>query len=212
MILEGLRTAFPEHAITSEEAGADPGAPGMRWIVDPLDGTTNFSRHNPNFSVSIAAVEDGEPVVGVIYDPLRDYCFKAVRGEGASFNEEPLATSGREALEGVMLSADWPRQPELRAELWALVSELMPRVRTLRCLGSAALNMVYVATGWFDLYLARQVSAWDQAAAVLLVREAGGAVGTVSGAPWTPAVPDPLLAATPELLVAVRRVQAGRAS
>jgi myo-inositol-1(or 4)-monophosphatase len=200
LILGRLREVFPDHALTSEEAGAESRETQVRWLVDPLDGTTNFSRNNPNFGVSIAAVEGNEPLVGVVYDPLRDLCFAARRGDGATLNGDPLRTSGMTRLERMIFSADWPRERPRRSAAWALAGTLISEARTLRCLGSAALNMAYVAAGWFDLYMGLQLSPWDQAAAALLVREAGGAVGTVSGAPWTPDAPDPLMAATPALL------------
>ncbi len=147
LILNRLRAAFPDHAITSEEAGADTGDARVRWLIDPLDGTTNFAHHNPNFCVSIAAAENGYPVVGVIYDPLRDELFAARRGGGATLNGAPLRTSGVLTLDAATFSADWPRDPVLRAELWRRAGTLLPLARTLRCLGSAALNMVYVAAG-----------------------------------------------------------------
>ncbi len=206
LILSRLRAAFPDHAITSEEAGADAGDARVRWLIDPLDGTTNFAHHNPNFCVSIAAAENGRPVVGVIYDPLRDELFAARRGGGATFNGAPLRTSGATALDTVTFSADWPREPALRADMWRRAGTLLPLVRTLRCLGSAALNMVYVAAGRLDLYMARTLSPWDQGAAALIVQEAGGVLGTLAGVPWTLARPDPVAAATPALLAAFHAV------
>ncbi|MGC9357817.1 MAG: inositol monophosphatase family protein, partial [Anaerolineae bacterium] len=152
LILGRLHDAFPEHATTSEEAGAEGRQTRIRWLVDPLDGTTNFSRNNPNFGVSIAAVADDEPLVGVVYDPLREICFAAYRGGGATLNGEPIHTSRVKHLERVVCSADWPRDPQRRSSAWALAGELISEARTLRCLGSAALNMAYVAAGWFDLY------------------------------------------------------------
>jgi myo-inositol-1(or 4)-monophosphatase len=199
LILGGLRKTYPDHAITSEEAGADVGTQQVRWLVDPLDGTTNFAHHNPNFCVSIAALRGNEPEVGVIYDPLREHLFTAVRGGGATFNDAPLRTSGLKELEDALFAVDWPRTPELREELGELVALALAHTRTQRNLGSAALNMAYVAAGWLDLYFAAQLSAWDQGAAVLMVREAGGGVGTLSGAPWKPGSFDPLLASTPQL-------------
>ncbi len=209
IIVGRLRELFPTHAITSEEAGADPSGSPVRWLIDPLDGTTNFSRNNPNFCISIAAISDAEPVAGVIYDPLRDHAFSAWRGGGAKLNGEPCQTSGITTLGEAIFAADWPRDPQLRTEHWQRVTQLLDSARTLRCLGSAALNMAYVAAGWFDLYLARQLSAWDQTAAALIVREAGGAVGTLSGAPWHPDAPDPVMAATPELLAEFKLLLAG---
>ncbi|MEA3310528.1 MAG: inositol monophosphatase family protein [Chloroflexota bacterium] len=207
IILGRLRELFPTHAITSEEAGADQENRQVRWLIDPLDGTTNFSRNNPNFCISIAAISDGEPVVGVVYDPLREQLFSARRGGGATLNGESCRTSGLTNLADAVFAADWPRDPQLRAEHWQQVTQLMSSARTLRGLGSAALNIVYVASGWFDLYLARRLSAWDQTAAALIVCAAGGAAGTLSGAPWNPYVLDPVLAATPELLAEFQRQQ-----
>ncbi|HEY88348.1 MAG TPA: inositol monophosphatase [Thermoflexia bacterium] len=208
IIMGRLREFFPTHAITSEEAGADPRGVQVRWLIDPLDGTTNFSRNNPNFCISIAAISGAEPVVGVIYDPLRDHIFSAWRGGGAMLNGELFQTSGRTNLAEAVFATDWPRDPQLRATHWQRVTQLLDSARTLRCLGSAALNMAYVASGWFDLYLAQRLSAWDQTAAALIVREAGGAVGTLSGAPWQPYAPDSVMAATPELLAEFKQLLA----
>jgi myo-inositol-1(or 4)-monophosphatase len=204
IVLRGLREAFPDHTITSEEAGKDVGHDRVRWFVDPLDGTTNFSRNNPNFSVSMAALVEGVPTIGVVYDPLREHCFAAHRGSGATLNGEPIETSGCTEIETMVFSTDWPRDDARRRQHIALIKRMLIAGRTLRCLGSAALNMAYVAAGWFDLYVAPHLSAWDQAAAVLLVQEAGGATATLSGGPWTAESRDPLLASTPRLIANLR--------
>ncbi len=204
VIIQGLRDAYPEHAITSEEAGPDVSGYQIHWFIDPVDGTTNFSRNNPNFSVSIAALDQGEPVVGVVYDPLRDHCFAARYDGGATLNDAPLHVSGRTEIAEMVFATDWPRNYERRKRHAAQISRVLVEARTLRCLGSAALNMAYVAAGWFDLFVASHLSAWDQAAALLLVREAGGDVQTLSGDAWTPESPDPLVGATPALVDAFR--------
>ncbi len=202
LILTRLRAAFPDHTITSEEAGADIQETSARWYVDPLDGTTNFAHDNPNFCVSIAATQEGIPVVGVIYDPLRDFLFAATRDGGATLNNVPIHSSGVTALPEATFSADWPRQPQPRLELWARATKLMAEARTLRVLGAAALNMAYVAAGWFDLYLARALAPWDMAAGVLIAQEAGAVASTLNGSPWTLEHPDLVLAASPALLQA----------
>ncbi len=199
IILGQLRRAFPQHAITSEEEGASGAAP-VRWYVDPLDGTTNFSRDNPNFCIAIGAVEGDEPVVGVIHDPLRGQTFAACLGGGATLNGEPLHVSSVERVEEAILYVGFPRDPVLRRRMLGYVGELLPRVRALRALGSAALGMVYVAAGWVDVALHLSVKAWDHVAAAAIVREAGGIAATCSGAPWMPTAPDPLMVATPALL------------
>lgn len=206
IILGRLRAAFPDHAMTSEKAGAESatGTTSARWLVDPVDGTTNFSRNNPNFSTSIAAVHEGQVVVGVVLDPLRGHTFAARLGGGATLNGLPIHTSGVTVVDAAIFSVDTPRDPGQRREMWARVGALLPHARTMRALGSAALNMAYIAAGWTDLYLGLHLSPWDQAAAGLIVQEAGGAVATVAGAPWGPFCHDPIMAATPELLTALR--------
>lgn len=199
LILERVRAAFPDHAVTSEEAGADVGHATVRWLVDPLDGTTNFSRNNPNFSTSIAAVDGDQVAVGVVLDPLRGHVFAARKGGGATLDGVPIRVSEVTDLSGAIISIDSPREPALRRAMWEHVGQLLPHARTLRALGSAALNMVYIAAGWTDLYMNLHVYPWDHAAAGLIVREAGGYAGTVAGAPWTPFRRDPLIAATPAL-------------
>lgn len=198
-ILTHLRRAFPDHAMTSEEAGADSSDAQVHWLVDPLDGTTNFARNNPNFSTSIAAVEEGVPVVGVIVDPLRSHLFAATAGGGATLNGEPIQVSGTTKMASAVFAVDLPREPVLRTQMWEIVGRFLSRGHTVRALGSAALNMAYVAAGWVDGYFSVAMQPWDQAAAALLVCEAGGVVATVMGEPWTPYRPDPLMVASAEL-------------
>ncbi|MFP4396136.1 MAG: inositol monophosphatase family protein [Anaerolineales bacterium] len=215
LIVTRLRAALPQHAIITEEGEGDAAmaqAP-VYWLIDPIDGTTNFSRHNPNFSISMAAMaaiagkEDKRPVVGVIMEPLRDYCFTAYHGGGARLNGAPVRTSATTTLERAVFGSDIPRDSACREQHLALLNGLLVRARTVRVLGSAALGMAYVAAGWFDGYIHRHLHPWDQAAAALLVAEAGGVLATCSGAPWTVAAPDPLMAATPDLLAQIRAAQ-----
>jgi myo-inositol-1(or 4)-monophosphatase len=189
--------------MAEEQSDASP-SDGVQWLVDPLDGTTNFSRDNPNFSIAIAAVKDRIPVVGVVCDPLRSMTFAALKGGGATLNGEPIRTSGREALRDTVVGFDSPRDPARRRQMLARLGALYPRIRTVRALGSAALNMVYVAAGWTDAYFSLHMWPWDQTASALIVKEAGGVVTTVSGRTWTPFEPDPMMAATPALMTALR--------
>ncbi len=211
IVLDALHRAFPTHAIISEEAGGEAGEAHVRWYVDPIDGTTNFSRHSPNFCLSLAAVVDGEPVVGVVYDILRGHAFAARRGAGATLNGKPIHVAPTRRPEAMVFGIDWPREPAIRRRMWQRAGLLLEVGQTMRTLGSAALMMSYVAPGWIDLYLCGKLHPWDQAAAALIVREAGGVVGTLSGAPWEPTAPDPLIAATPELMEAVRDILAEEA-
>jgi myo-inositol-1(or 4)-monophosphatase len=208
LIVSRLRKAFPDHAVIAEESGGDTLDASVHWLVDPLDGTTNFSRNNPNFSVTLAAVEDRRrTVAGVVYDPVREHMFAASRGGGAQFNDRPIYSSGVSEIEQCVFSVDWPHDPGLREEMWLIVGNLLAHGRTLRALGSAALNMVYVAAGWLDFYVGMDLKPWDHAAAGLIVQEAGGVVETLSGTPMTPFVPDPLMAATPDLLQVFRELR-----
>jgi len=211
LIIEHLRKAFPDHAVTSEEAGAEISDAKVHWFVDPLDGTTNFSRNNPNFSTSIAAVEDGWPVVGVVVDPLREHVFAAWRGGGATLNGTPIHVSGVDAIAEAIFAVDSPREPQLRDAMWQRLGVLLRYGRTMRASGSAALNIAYVAVGWIDLYMHLSLKPWDQTAAALFVEEAGGALSTIAGAPWTPFSPDPLIASSAALLDAFHNLmsQAG---
>lgn len=208
LIVERLREAFPGHAIISEEAGDDGSDAEVRWLIDPLDGTINFSRQNPNFCTSIAAVHNGMPVVGVIVDPLRDQTFAAKRGGGATLNGEPLHVSGLIDMGDALLAFDTPRDEPARQRMWALVGLLMRYTCTVRASGSAALNMAYIGAGWLDFYLAIHLEPWDHAAAAVIVQEAGGAVATVSGEPWTPWRRDPIMASSPALIDVYRRLVA----
>ena len=122
--------------------------------------------------------------------------------ERATLNGAPIHTSAVTELEGAIFAVDTPREPALRREMWTRVGTLLTRARTMRALGSAALNMAYVAAGWTDIYMGIHLSPWDHAAAGLIVREAGGYTGTVAGVPWSPFRHDPLLAATPALAAA----------
>ncbi|MBN1877526.1 MAG: inositol monophosphatase [Anaerolineae bacterium] len=204
IILQRLREAFPDHAITSEEAGQDHNAAMVHWYVDPVDGTTNFARNNPNFCIAIAAVMETQPVVGVVFDPLRGHLFAASWGGGATLNGQPLRTSGITRVEDSIFSLDFPRDPTLRHQMWAYSDALLTHGRTMRTLGSAALNIAYVAAGWTDIYFHLTIQPWDQAAAGLIVQEAGGMMSTLSGTPWTPFCPDPIALSTPALLADLR--------
>ncbi len=203
LILEALRAAFPDHGIHSEESAPEQDEAEVVWWVDPLDGTTNFSRGLPLFGVSLAAVQRGVPVVGVVMDGLHGECFAAARGAGATLDGRPLRISGIQALEAAMVALEWPRDNALRYQAWQRLGRLLPQVRGLRAFGSAALGMAYVAAGRLDVYFAHSLSLWDQAAAVLLVQEAGGLVLDLQGGPWTVHTRAPLVTASPALAQAV---------
>ncbi len=184
-IVNVLRSSFPDEPILSEESATSQPPLGC-WVVDPLDGTTNFSRGYPLYGPSIAWVdEDGQVQVGVVYNPLLDELFWAVRGQGAWCNQTRLHVSSTALLERALLSSGTPYDVQQRVEaVSAPWVALMGRVQSLRQDGSAALDLAHVAAGRTDAHFEVGLAPWDVAAGVLLVEEAGGRVTTYTGAPF----------------------------
>ncbi len=181
LLVEGIRAAFPEDGITSEEGGGGGGT-GVRWLVDPLDGTTNFAHGLPIFSISIACVQAEEVLLGVVYDPTRNELFHAVAGEGAFLNGKPLRVSATDELDESLLVTGFPYDIRTNPDNnLGYFNALAVRAQAVRRLGSAALDLAYVAAGHFDGYWELRLSAWDWAAGVLLVQQAGGTVSTIGG-------------------------------
>lgn len=173
-ILRELKRAFPTHAFLAEESGA-AGKSRYVWVVDPLDGTSNFIRGFPHFSVSIALTYDNDPILGVVYDPLRDELFAAEKGRGAVHNDRKLRIGTRKGLEGCLLTTGFPFREKRHMDAhMAMTKSLMGQAEDIRRTGSAALDLAYVACGRFDGYYELGLKPWDMAAGVLLVREAGG--------------------------------------
>ncbi len=187
LILKLLRTAFPTQRIVSEETGTHEGSgeDGLNWWVDPLDGTYNFVHGVPRFSVSIACTDaDGKVLVGVVYDPMFDELFSAVRGQGATCNRVPIHVSSapdlQHALAASGFSGDLRPTNNNRAEWSAFVGRCQGMAR----MGSCALDLCYVACGRFDLYWEYGPTAIDRAAGALIVLEAGGRLSDVPGNPY----------------------------
>lgn len=181
IILEAVLGAFPKDAILAEESGARAGGE-WTWFVDPLDGTTNFAHGLPIFSVSIAGGRSDGIEFAVIYDPMRDEMFRAQRGGGAHLNDRRLQTSSTSDLGKSLLVTGFPydlrENPDNNLDRFASLSR---RARAVRRLGSAALDLAYVAAGRFDGYWEVRLSPWDMAAGMLLVTEAGGTVSRIDG-------------------------------
>lgn len=183
-IRDVLMEARPAYGWLGEESAAEKGADGMhRWIVDPLDGTTNFLHGLPHWAVSIALERKGEIIAAVVYDPARDEMFTAEKGAGAWMNDRRLRVSGRRDFIEMIFATGVPfagsrALPKTLKEFAAL----MPRCAGVRRFGAAALDMAYVAAGRYDGYWERGVHPWDIAAGALLVREAGGLIGGLDGA------------------------------
>ncbi len=187
-VLDILRRHFPEHVILTEETGlhGDSGpATHYRWIIDPLDGTTNFARGLPFFCVSIALFEDSRPLVGVVYDPLRRLCYQAVRGRGTFLNGERLRVSRRSDWMDLVIATDFPRQELPRQHMMRIIDRHSHDIGGWRIMGSAALGLCLVADGSADAYLHLTLLPWDKAAAGLIIEEAGGRITGIRGeAQW----------------------------
>ncbi len=163
-----------------EEFGAE-----CLWVVDPLDGTTNYAHRLPAFCVSIALYQRGAVQIGVVYDPLRDELFAAERGHGARLNSKRLAVSATRRFEHAVVGTEWARDQHVRERTAAIFARMVARATTARAFGSAALSLCYVAAGRLDAYFHLALSPWDVAAAALIIEEAGGRVTTPLGAKWT---------------------------
>ncbi|MDQ3401267.1 MAG: inositol monophosphatase [Chloroflexota bacterium] len=180
-IVSRIHAARPDDAIVAEEGGATAGGSGIRWLIDPLDGTVNYLYGVPQWSVSIAALEGNEAVAGVVHDPVRDELFVASRGGGAWCGVERLSVSSETDLARVLLMTGFSYVAEERVVQARQQAQLVARVRDLRRFGSAALDLAWTAAGRADAYLETVANPWDWAAGVLLVREAGGQVSEVPG-------------------------------
>ncbi len=185
LILERLGAEFPGWQVTAEESTPVVNDSPYTWIVDPLDGTNNFSFGIPFFSVTLAALRHGEVEFGLVYDPLREEMFWAERGEGAHLNGMALAASGKDRLQDSLVGLDMGYDDARGAEMLDFLRQLWPGVFSFRILGSGALALAYVATGRLDVYMHRRLYPWDIAGGTLLVREAGGVVTDWQGQPPT---------------------------
>ena len=177
-IIEVIKKSYPDHTIITEESGALEGSDNdVQWVIDPLDGTTNFVKGLPHFSVSIAIRVKGRTEVGVVYDPIRNELFTAVRGEGAKLNEQRLRVENKRDLSGAVLATGFPfKQPKYMPMQFNMMQSLIEEAADFRRTGSAALDLCYVASGRLDGYFEYGIKAWDVAAGDLIVREAGGIV------------------------------------
>ena len=174
VIINNINRTYPQHAILSEEMGGNAIESDYRWIIDPLDGTTNFSNGLPLFSVSIAVEYRGEVIVGVVYAPYLDEMFHAVKGGGAWLNGKPIAPAGKESLSHSVVTTGFPVDKDITTDNnLDNVSRVLPRVRGMRRLGSAAIDLCYVAAGFLDGYWEMNLHTWDVAAGQLIVQEAG---------------------------------------
>jgi myo-inositol-1(or 4)-monophosphatase len=183
MIIGAIRSRFPDHNILSEEAGSPtPTDSGTTWIIDPLDGTTNFVHGIPQFAISIGVAVQGRIDFGVILDPYKNDLFSAARGRGARWNGTMCRVSEREGLAGALLATGFPfKAHRLLDPYLSIFRDVFLRCKAIRRPGAAALDLAYTACGLFDGFFEFQLSAWDIAAGSLLVEEAGGVITGMDG-------------------------------
>jgi myo-inositol-1(or 4)-monophosphatase len=182
-IIHTLQKAYPTHAFLGEESGRQgPARTDFVWVIDPLDGTTNFLHGFPQFCVSIALLHRGRIEKGVIYDPLRQELFTAARGAGASLNNRRIRVSKQNGLRGALLGTGFPFKDQRHVEAYlGMMRDLMKDTAGIRRAGSAALDLAYVAAGRLDGFWEIGLKKWDMAAGLLLIQEAGGIVTDLEG-------------------------------
>jgi myo-inositol-1(or 4)-monophosphatase len=180
LIVERIRSYFPRHSILAEESGETlaviEGENQWKWIIDPLDGTTNYAHGYPCFCVTMALEHRGEIVIGVTYDPTRDELFAAEKGQGATLNGRQIRVSETESLGDALLVTGFPYDFAKRKDFARHITEFLLRARGVRRDGSAAIDLAYVACGRFDGFWEEGLNPWDVAAGFLLITEAGGRV------------------------------------
>jgi myo-inositol-1(or 4)-monophosphatase len=209
-LLSEIHRQYPLHAVVAEESGGIAGQASYKWYIDPLDGTVNFAHGIPIFSVSIAYAQNGSIILGVVYDPLRDECFSAQAGKGAWLNGKSIHISHAQELEQSLLVTGFPydirTNPQTNLDLFTKFSLISQGVRRL---GSAALDLCYVATGRFDGYWEMRLSPWDLAAGALIAQESGARVSDLKGGQDFLQPPYSILAATPGVHTQMLQVISG---
>lgn len=184
LLVTELRKARPDWSFRLEEGGDIEGRdPSYRWVIDPLDGTTNFLHGVPHFAISIGVEREGEPICGVILDPVKDELFLAEKGGGAFLNDRRLRVSARNKLPDALIATGLPFNGKEGHDLSAReLAVMMPEIAGIRRMGAASLDLAYVAAGRYDGFWERGLQPWDVCAGIVLVREAGGVVTSIQGA------------------------------
>ncbi|MEA2404002.1 MAG: monophosphatase [Thermoleophilaceae bacterium] len=209
-IVELLERERPDDGILAEEGTAAEGASGRRWVIDPLDGTTNFLYGIPQWAVSVALEDAGGVAVGVVFNPVAGELFQAERGAGSELNGAPIRVREPAPLERSLIATGFGYDAAVRAAQARVVEQVLPRVRDIRRAGAAALDLAWVAAGRVDGYYERGLKPWDWAAGRLLVTEAGGVVDRMAGEPLGLVAGGPGL--VPELAALLQLLDPGRAT
>ncbi len=186
IIIETIRDAFPDHAVLAEESGFNKGDEAFQWIIDPLDGTTNFAHQLNLFSISIAFALNGDVATGVVLNPMTEELFTAVRGNGAQLNGQPITVSQADKVSESLLVTGFPYNlKEIFEPLIERFSSCLIASRGIRRLGSAAIDLCYVACGRFDGFWEQNLKPWDTAAGMLIAKEAGATITDFSNRPFS---------------------------
>lgn len=183
LIVEGLQAERPDDAVVGEEGTDSAGASGIRWLIDPIDGTTNFQYDLPGYAVSIAALSGDRPLAGAVYIPGSRELFTATAGGGALLNGSPIHCGTTSSLQHALVATGFSYQVERRREQAQRIAQVIPRIRDIRRLGAAAADLCYLAAGRLDVYYEQWLNPWDWAAGELIAREAGCRVGRFDGGP-----------------------------
>ena len=201
LIVGALRAARPHDGIVGEEGTADEGTSGIHWLIDPIDGTTNFLYGLPGYAVSIAAADAEGALAGAVYVPATDELFVAARGQGATLNGATIHCSSTTEISQALLATGFSYHPELRRAHMRRLQHVIGEVRDIRRMGAAAPDLCYVAAGRLDAYFEEHLGPWDLAAGELIAREAGCVSGDLSGGPVRPAQ---VLVSNPTLFELIR--------
>ncbi|MBF0104439.1 MAG: inositol monophosphatase [Deltaproteobacteria bacterium] len=186
LILKTIRQHYPEHDVLAEEGSGERKDSEYKWIIDPLDGTTNFAHGYPQFAVSIGLEIGGEIIAGVVYDPMRDELFRAFKGEGAYLNDRPIRVSHTEKLEHAMIATGFAYNIRKHIdEHLRYFKDVIMKAQAVRRAGSASLDICHVASGRFDGFWELNLFPWDTAAGVIIAKEAGAKITRFDGAPYT---------------------------
>ena len=201
LIAQRIAAARPDDAIVGEEGAERSGSSPFRWIVDPLDGTTNYLYRHPGFAVSIAIERAGKTVAGVVCDPIHDDLFEAVLGSGATRNGAAIEPTGARELSKALVATGFSYEATERAEQGGVVAHVLPRIRDIRRMGAAAVDLCSVACGRVDGFYERGLKPWDMAAGALIAAEAGAEVGVLEA---EGVIAGTVLATTPAIFTDLR--------
>ena len=183
LLVDAIRSARPDDGLLGEEGASDPGTSGLRWVVDPIDGTVNYLYGIPQWAVSIGVEDADGAVVGVVFDPAKDELWQAVRGQGSTLNGTPLRCTSVTSLGQTLVATGFGYDERRRAAQAVIVKDLLPIVRDIRRAGAGSLDLCAVAAGRVDAYYEQGLSPWDLSAGTLIAREAGARVEGLKGRP-----------------------------